>query len=218
MTPQNQRGKLMQILDDIRSFFADYHVWALVVMGACFVIILVLFVMGKKAQNPGPGFKITWDEDPLEWKSSSEATAPYWPLFHEVRRSLTPEPNRVPLFRVFRGTTDQCRNNHGDAKVVMESRQRGTAGDRYKPEIIGFVLREKDGYFQVADLNPQTGMPRDVTKGYDRTVPVPQYGKGERLVIIVFAEVSSQAKFQEIRELNAEQLVRVEVKPANARP
>jgi hypothetical protein len=118
---------------------------------------------------------------------------------------------RKPLFRVFRAETSPSKYDHGAVTMVLSAKQQGPP--YYKPKITGFVVRHHDDLVQLADLDPKTGMPREIVPTFDREIPIPALKKREHLEAIIFVDMRDHGDtFDEIKKLPAEQLFDLTVK------
>jgi hypothetical protein len=72
----------------------------------------------------------------------------------------------------------------------------------YRPNLTGFVLRDRDGFCQIAELDANTGLPKGIRLGTELKTSVVGLKKGEKLELIVLVDMSHRPdKFAAIAEV-----------------
>ena len=73
------------------------------------------------------------------------------------------------------------------------------------------VVRERDGYFNLVDIDATSGMPHDTRKTRNEKVWIIQnYAKGERIKIVLFVIPDSDEQMASYNFLKGEDIVNVQ--------
>jgi hypothetical protein len=179
-------------------------------MAFCFASLITLVFLGRKSDATDGQAHLAFREWDLKIdpKSSSEKTVHFWPIMREMRSSLGTNGH----YRLIYGSSAPLKEDHDELEVVVRAKQLLVEPAPYMPMLAGFLMRDRDGYRQVVDVQQQSGFP-DFAITYNRQWSVRNCKRGERLELVLMVSVSSAEKLSQIKALDATFLVETDIHP-----
>ena len=178
-------------------------------------LLLVLAILGfvpmirpePQEQPDGPSANsIAWSKimsDTLLIKELDGA----FRVYRELDSGIEKNDKGVPRCHRFLGVSKISSVNVAEMKLRISPKTR----DQGTPSLIAFIVRERDGYFNLVDIDATSGMPYDTRKTRNEKIWIIQnYAKGERIKIVLFVIPDSDEQMASYNFLNGEDIVNVQ--------
>jgi hypothetical protein len=132
-------------------------------------------------------------------------------ILRELHAGIERDERGVPQCQLFFGSSRPSLDDRGDIRLRIVPKPKGSE----TPRIIAVILRDRQGYIKLVDINVQTGMPRDTfASDQEKTWIVSDVRATERLKIILFVLPPKNRTLQPNGSSRVDDLLTVEITSA----
>lgn len=128
-------------------------------------------------------------------------------VYLELYSGIEKDDNGVPRCYRYLGVSRVSNANESEVKLRINPKTR----DEGTPNLVAFIVRERDGYYKLLDTDPITGMPKNTRKTRNEKIwSITNYSKGELVKIVLFVIPDANQPMAAYNFLGAEDIVNVQ--------